>query len=70
MLRKRSEHLRLVPRIDELHVALFQAEADDEFIVDADLHIDEGIADAVDVERDSQATPPASERAPGRWIPR
>jgi hypothetical protein len=51
-------------------VALFQAEADDEFFVDANLYVDEGIADAVDVERASQATPPASEQAPGRWIPR
>ena len=54
MMRERSEHLRLARGIDELHVALFQAEADDEFFVDADLHIDERIADAVDVERESQ----------------
>ena len=45
-----SEHLRLALRVDELHVALLQAMANDEIFVDADLDVDQCVADAVDVQ--------------------
>ena len=47
---ERSEHLRLALRVDELHVAFFEAMSSQKIVVDANLDVDQCVADAVDVQ--------------------
>ena len=63
MAGERCEHLRLALCVDEFHLALLQAVPDDEVIADADLDVDQGVADAVDVQAGYAACFNASARS-------